>query len=151
MYTGLLHLHSFLRYVALLLLIVATYKSLTGFISKKEYTKLDNKLSLFAFISLHLQLTIGLILYFVSPIVQAGLHDMGSAMKEPSLRFWTVEHIAMMLVAITLVTIGRISSKKAADDVTKHKRQAILFLIGLLIIFMAIPWPFSSVARAWFY
>ena len=150
MYTGLLHLHSFLRYIALILLIIATLKSISGFVSKKEFSPLDNKLSLFTFISMHLQLTIGLILYFISPIVQTGLGDMGSAMKEPSLRFWTVEHISMMLVAIILVSIGRISAKKATDDNTKFKRQAILFTIGLIIIMISIPWPFSKVARPWF-
>ncbi len=150
MYTGLLHLHSFLRYIALILLIIATFKSISGFISRREFSGLDNKLSLFAFISMHLQLTIGLILYFISPIVKTGLSDMGSSMKEPSLRFWTVEHIAMMLVAIILVTVGRITAKKATNDLSKHKKQAILFSIALLIIFMAIPWPFSKVARAWF-
>ena len=150
MYTGLLHLHSFLRYVALILLIIATLKSISGFLSKKEFTNQDNKLSLFTFISMHLQLTIGLILYFISPIVKTGLSDMGSAMKEPSLRFWTVEHISMMLVAIILVSIGRISAKKASDDNAKFKRQAILFTIGLIIIMISIPWPFSKVARPWF-
>jgi hypothetical protein len=150
MYTGLLHLHSFFRYIALFLLVFTTIKFLNGFLSKKQYAPLDNKLSLFTFISMHLQLTIGLILYFISPIVHAGLADMGAAMKEPALRFWTVEHIAMMLLAIILISVGRISAKKAQDDHTKFKKQAIFFLIGLIIILVSIPWPFSKVPRPWF-
>ena len=150
MYKGLLDLHSLLRYIALLLLIITIIKSFSGWLGKKPYETLDNKLSLFTLISTHLQLLIGLVLYFISPMVQAGLSNMGMAMKDPVLRFWTVEHISLMIVAIALITIGRISSKKATDSIVKHKKTALFFLVGLLLILVSIPWPFSKVAREWF-
>ena len=150
MYTGLLHLHSALRYIVLIMLIVAIIKAFDGWLNKKLYTSADNKLSLFTLIATHTQFLIGLILYFISPLVERALSDMGAAMKETTLRFWAVEHISMMLVAVVLITIGRSSSKKVVDAVKKHKRIALFFLIGLIIILAAIPWPFNRVPRPWF-
>lgn len=150
MYTGLLHLHSALRYIVLILLVFAIIKAFAGWFGKKPYTGADDKLSLFTLISTHTQFLIGLILYFISPIVQSALSDMGSAMKEPTLRFWAVEHITMMLLAVVMITIGRSSSKKMADAIKKHQRVAIFFLIALVLILAAIPWPFSRVPRPWF-
>lgn len=150
MYTGLLHLHSALRYLVLVMLILAVIKAFAGWLNKKEYTSTDNKLALFTLIATHTQFLVGLVLYFISPIVQRALSDMGAAMKEPMLRFWAVEHIAMMLVAVVMITIGRSSSKKAIDAVKKHQRVALFFLIALILILVAIPWPFSRVPRPWF-
>jgi hypothetical protein len=132
------------------MLIVAIIKAFDGWLNKKEYTGTDNKLSLITLIVVHTQFLVGLVIYFISPLVQRALSDMGAAMKETTLRFWAVEHIAMMLVAVVLITIGRSSSKKAVDAVIKHKRIALFFLIGLIIILAAIPWPFSRVPRPWF-
>lgn len=149
MLTGLLHTHNLLRYILLILILISIIKSLSGWFGKKSYTGGDRKLTLFTMISAHLQLVLGLILYFVSPNVKAGLADMGTAMKDPGLRFWTVEHIAMMLIAITLITFGNVLSKKGKTDEAKHKRVAIFFLLALIVIFVAIPWPWSTVAREW--
>jgi len=149
MYTGLLHTHSFLRYVALILLVATVIKTFIGWQQKKEFGNLDDKLSLFSFISLHTQLLIGLILYFVSPIVQVAMGDAGAAMKNPELRYFLVEHISVMIIGIVLVSVGRIKAKKLTDDVAKHKTTFIFFAIGLLLILSRIPWPFTSVARAW--
>lgn len=152
MYTGLLHLHSFLRWIALILIVAAFVRSLMGWLNKSAYSSIDNKLSLFSLISVHLQLLIGFILYFISPIVSAGLADIGAAMKEPQLRFWTIEHISVMFFAIVLITIGRSLTKRAADDTDKHKKIALFFGFGLLLILMRIPWPFMQIGegRGWF-
>lgn len=150
MYTGLLHLHSALRYVVLALLIITIAKAFIGWFGKKDYTTGDNKLSLFTFISAHTQLLIGLILYGISPVVKSGMADMAAAMKDPIMRFWTVEHALSMVVAIIIITLGRIMSKKGTTDAAKHRRIAIYYLLALILIFSAIPWPFSAVARPWF-
>jgi hypothetical protein len=118
-------------------------------LGKKQYLPGDKKVALFTLIAAHLQLVVGLILYFVSPIVQTGLADMGAAMKDPGLRFWSVEHISMMLIAIILITVGFSSAKRGKDDETKHKRIAIFYLLALIVIFMAIPWPWSAISRGW--
>jgi len=150
MYTGLLHLHNLMRYVVFILLIIAVFQSLQGWMSKKTYTTGNNKVSLFLLISSHLQLVIGLVLYFISPIVEAARSDMGTAMKDAQLRFWAVEHIFAMILAIVLITLGRIMAKKATDDIIKFRRQSIYYLLALLLIFYAIPWPWAAISRPWF-
>jgi hypothetical protein len=150
MYIGLLHSHSALRYVVLILLIAAGLRALSGWLGKTDFKSSDKKLYLVTLIFTHLQLLIGLVLYFVSPIVDQAYADFGAAMKNQVLRFWAVEHFTVMLLAIILITIGYSSAKKVQKAVTKHKRIAIFYLIGLLLILISIPWPFSSVARSWF-
>ena len=134
MHTGLLHTHSSLRYIVLLLLVIVIVKSLRGLLNKQSYTALDNKFSLWLLIATHLQLLVGAVLYFVSPFVQFS----GSTMKDADLRYWTVEHNFMMILAIVLITIARISHKKLSTDIAKHKRLFILNTIALLIIVIAI-------------
>lgn len=147
MLTALLHTHSFLRYILLILILISIVKSFSGWLGKKQYLPGDKKFALFTLISAHLQLVVGLLLYFISPNVKIGLANMGEAMKNPELRFWTVEHILMMLISIILITVGYSLAKRAKDDAGKHKRVAIYFLLALIIIFIAIPWPWSAVAR----
>jgi hypothetical protein len=150
MYIGLLHLHSALRYVVVILLIVAILKAFAGWFGNKSYTEGDRKLALFTMISVHLQLVIGLILYFISPVVQSALTDMGAAMKDTQLRFWAIEHIATNIIGIILITIGYSTAKRASTDKAKFTRTAIFYLIGFILIMSAIPWPWSRVDRGWF-
>lgn len=134
MYTGLLHLHSTLRYIVLILLIVVIIQSLIGLLNKKAYSPLDNRMGLFLFISTHIQLLVGIILYFVSPFVQFS----GAAMKDPSTRYWLVEHNTAMIIAIVLITLARSTSKKMSDSQAKHKRMFIFNAIALVIILVTI-------------
>jgi hypothetical protein len=152
MYSLLDHAHSGLRWIALLLLIAAVFKAINGWLGKKKYLPGDRKLASFTVISIHLQLVIGLVLYFVSPTIAEALNDFGTAMKNPTLRFYGLEHSIGMLVAIIFITIASASSKRAQDDTTKHKRIAIWFGLGLILILTMIPWPFraAGIARGWF-
>lgn len=134
MYTGLLHSHSYLRYAVLILLIIVVITSLLGWLNKKPYSATDNKLSLFLFIATHLQLLLGLILYFVSPFVQFG----GSTMKDATTRYWTVEHSTVMLIAIVLITMARTTSKKMTESTAKHKRLFIFNAIALALVLAGI-------------
>src|SRR6478609_8445734 len=106
MYQSLLYTHSYIRYAVLILLIVVVITSFVGWLGKKHYTGTDNKLSLSLFIATHLQLLLGLILYIVSPFVQFS----GSTMKDKITRYWTMEHVLIMLIAIVLITVARISA-----------------------------------------
>lgn len=140
LYSPLLHTHSMLRWVALILLVIATVKFLLGWLGNKSFSAGDVKLRLFTLISIHLQLVLGLVLYFISPTVQFNDHTMSS----PTLRFWSVEHISMMLVSVVLITIGHSRSKKIADGAKQNKTLAIFFGIALVLILAAIPWPFRA-------
>ena len=148
MYTGLVHLHSAWRYVVVLLLIVSIVKAFSQWFGGNSFTATDKKIYLFTLISVHIQLLVGLVLYFISPQVQLG--DMAAAMKDPQLRFWAVEHIATNIVGIILITIGYSTAKRAAVDKAKFVRIAVFYLLGFILIMSAIPWPWSRVARGWF-
>lgn len=136
MYKFLLNIHSGLRYVVLLLIAVALFKAITGWVGKKEYTEVNRKVNLFTMISAHIQFLTGLILYFYSPFVQ--LSEMGQTMKNSMLRYWTVEHLFMMLFAIVLITIGHARSKKIIDAANKHRTISIFYGLAVLVIWVAI-------------
>ena len=136
MYSTLLGLHSGLRYLVLLLLAISLLLAIVGLFGKKPYTKTNRKLNLFAMISTHTQFLVGLILYFFSPLVNYS--NMGQAMKETMTRYWTVEHSVMMLFAIVLITLGHSRSKKAADDLNKHRSIALYYGLAVLVIVVAI-------------
>lgn len=131
MYQILKSAHSGWRYIVLLLLVVAVIKALSGWFGKKAYTEGDRKLNLFTLISAHIQLLIGFVIYFLGNWYKA---DSSNAIG----RYWKMEHISMMVVAIILITVGNSKSKKAIDGVAKHRNIAIFFGIALLIIVVAI-------------
>jgi len=130
MYNGLLLTHSLLRYFVLIALVVVIGKALLGLVNKQPYGKWDNMLGLYLFIFTHMQLLIGFILYFVSPFVKFGSETMG----DKTTRYWTVEHVTAMLIAIVLITMARTTSKRMTSDNAKHKRMLTFNVIALLIV-----------------
>ncbi|MEO5998975.1 MAG: hypothetical protein ABIN89_19550 [Chitinophagaceae bacterium] len=143
MYQGLLHLHNLLRWIILLLAVIAIIRSFSGMVSSKPFTSTDKKVGLFLMISAHLMLLIGLYQWLIGPwglknILNSG---MAAVMKDHVFRYWAVEHITGMLIAIILITIGRGVSKKTLPDKTKHKKTFWYFFIALLIILATSPWP----------
>ena len=134
MYTFFKNFHSGFRYIVFILILIAIIQSLVGWLSKKPYTDANRKMNLFAMISAHTQLLIGLVLYFISPLVQFS----GTTMKNAELRYWTVEHITMMIIAIALITVGHSRSKKATSPVAKHRAVAVFYLLGAIVIIAAI-------------
>lgn len=146
MLNGLIHAHSGIRWIVLVLLIVSVFKALLKWKSKAPYTDGDRKLSFFTMLSVHIQLLLGLALYFMSDKVVFS----GDAMKVAITRFFTAEHSLMMIVAIALVTIGYVKAKKAADEVKKFSLTFWYNLIALLIVLAFIPWPFRGFGSGWF-
>ncbi|PZR40060.1 MAG: cytochrome B [Azospira oryzae] len=130
----LLLLHSLFRYFVMALLIIVIVRSFTGWQSKREFNGSDNKFSLFLLITTHIQFLLGLVLYFVSPIVIKS----GASMKDPIARYWFAEHITIMLIAIVLITVARSTSKRLTDSTAKHKRLFVLNTIALVVIIAAI-------------
>ncbi len=142
---ALIHTHSGLRWVVLLLLLVAIGRAITRK-SGGVYEKSDKMINLFTMISLHIQLLLGLILYFTSPKVAF----VEGWMKVSQLRFYGMEHIAVMVIAIAVITIGRKKAEKAANPALKHQKIAVWYTIGLLLILASIPWPFRNLGAGWF-
>jgi len=128
MYPLLLLTHSFMRYFIVILLLIVIIRSLLGLINKSPFKRIEVKIALFLLICTHTQLILGLVLYFVSDAVQFGPETM------KTYRYWTVEHIFGMLVAITLITLAWTTAKRAPDDATKFKRLFIFNTLALAII-----------------
>jgi len=114
--------------------------------SNAPFTEGDRKLNLFTMISAHVQLLLGLALFFTSTKVNFS----GDAMKDSVQRFFTAEHSVMMILAIILITVGYIKSKKALEEVKKFKIAFTYFAIALLVLLAGIPWPFRNLGAAWF-
>ncbi len=146
----LLVLHDLVRWLILLFGLWTLISAINGLAAKRNYTIADNRANFFFMLSMDIQLLIGLILYF-SGVWFDRLKHLGDNMKDPTLRFFTIEHGLLMIIAWILVHAGRISVKKAATPQSKFKKSLIYFGIALLLILIAIPWPFrEAVARPWF-
>jgi hypothetical protein len=145
MYEILKHTHSGLRWVALILILLAIYNSITA----KEFNKREKLINLFSMVSLHTQLILGLILYFISDKVKF----FDGWMKEPTgiYRFYGMEHLAGMVIAIALITVGYVKSKKGNSPAEIYKPIKLFYIIGLILILASIPWPFrANLGGAWF-
>jgi hypothetical protein len=141
-YTITLHSHSGLRWIALLLAVAVVVKSLIGLFGGGKYQKLDNILAASYVGTMHLQLLLGLVLYFfLSPIAaEARSAGFGVMMSESELRFWGMEHFVVMVLAVVAAQIGRSISKKAEDASVKFRFQSIYMGISLLLMLLGIPW-----------
>lgn len=135
-------IHSKWAYLVLLVLILATLNALIKFFGDKEFDAKDFRISLFALITMHIQLLIGIVLYFMkdyfSVIEQVG--GMGEVMKNSALRNLIVEHPLTMIIAVALVTVGYSKHKKKLTSRPKFKLLAIFYTIALLLVLAKIPW-----------
>jgi heme A synthase len=142
MYTGLFHFHSFWAYLVLLVVGLATINALAGYFTKRSYSPNDFRISLFALIASHIQLLLGIVLFFKSPKIlwfQDNL-DVGTIMKDPLLRLYNVEHPTLMIIAVVLITMGYSKHKKKLSSTPKLKTLAIFYTLALIAILLMIPW-----------
>ena len=152
LYFIVLTLHSFVRWVLVIVAVVAVVRAFAGWLGKKEWTALDSRLGVLLSSSADLQMLLGLILYiFLSPLTQAAFKDFGAAMSDPVLRYWGVEHIFMLFAAVVLIHVGQAMAKRA-EAALKYKWVAIFFGLAALAMLVSIPWPFLPVGsgRPWF-
>lgn len=152
LYSALVHTHSVGRWIVLLLLIFAILNSLIA--GNRPYIRTDNRLGLLLTIAADLMLLIGIYLWFTGPWGYKQIEARGFAeiMKDPTARFFVVEHMTGMLISIILIHIGKAQGRKAISDRAKHRRTMIFYLVALLIILASIPWPFREIgaARGWY-
>ncbi len=143
---ALLDLHSLLRWVILALLILSIVKAYTGWHNQRAFTPADRRVWLFTLIASHITLLIGLYQWlwgrygFLKITVPQG----ESVMTNSFFRFFWVEHPLFMLLAVALITLGNGMAKKNLPDTAKFKRAFWLFVVALLMILVAIPWPFRA-------
>jgi NADH:ubiquinone oxidoreductase subunit 2 (subunit N) len=136
MYPFIQKFHSGWAYLALLLLVVSVVVAALGFFSKKEFTAGNRKIALFALIGTHIQLLVGLVLYFQSPLGFALLGEM----KDKAIRLTSLEHPLINIIAIVLITIGWSKHKRGQDSQAKFKSIFVFYGLGLLLILSRIPW-----------
>lgn len=141
MYYFLLSLHSLVRWLVLLSLLVSLCMAYRGLIRKTIFGPAVNKVRHWTATIAHIQMLIGMTLYFQSPIVKTAVADGNEAMLANNL-FFRYLHISLMLISIVVITIGSAKAKRAATDPDKYTTMLRWFAAGLIIILLAIPWPF---------
>ena len=138
------HAHSGLRWVAIILLLLAIVNAFTA----KSFEKKHKMINLFTMITLHTQLIIGLVQYFIT---SGKVKFFDGWMKEAAFRFYGMEHLMGMLIAIVLITVGYSKSKRGTTDSEKFKPIKLFYLIGFILIIASIPWPFrTALGGSWF-
>lgn len=143
MYPTLLASHSLVRWLVLAALLIAIGYAYNGWLSKRKFSRFDNAVRHWAATIAQVQLILGLWLYVISPFTHHFLRGFSGSIHQRDLRFFGMEHSLMMVVAVVLITIGAVTSKRTATDSGKFKSIAIWYTIGLLIILASIPWAFS--------
>lgn len=150
-YPFLLAVHSWIRWLVLAALLSSSIRAYRGWLGGYRYTPVDEKLRLGTLAMLWLQLAAGLWLYGLSPIVHYFYRNFPEAVHLDNIRFFGMEHITMMTIAIFILTLGGIRAGRQPTDKRKFRAMAIWFTIGLLLIFISIPWKFSPfTARPYF-
>lgn len=145
MYEVIQIVHSYWAYLVLLVLVLATFNAIFKTLAKKPFEAPDFRVSLFTLIVSHLQLLIGLVLYFVQPYFSAfSEQGMGAVMKDSNLRLYLVEHPLTMIISVALITVGYSKHKKKLSSNKKFRTIAIFYALALLLVLSRIPW------QAWF-
>ena len=153
LYEVMRHIHSVGRWIVLLLLLFAIFNSLIA--GRRPFIKSDNRLGLLLMIFADIMLLIGIYLYFVGPFGYKTFQkysNVGDLMRNSTDRFYAIEHMVGMLIAIVLIHIGKAQARKPMSDRAKHRRTMIFYLLALLIILVSIPWPFREIGagRGWY-
>ncbi|TSJ47930.1 hypothetical protein [Fluviicola chungangensis] len=143
MYSTLIFLHSLTRWLVVISLIYAVYRGYTGLKFRKPFSKTDNAVRHWTATITHVQLIIGILVYVQSPAVKYFWKHTGEALRNWDVTFYSLVHALIMLLAIVIVTIGSAKAKRMESDSAKFKTMLLWFLLAFLLIFSAIPWPFS--------
>lgn len=148
MYGIVLNVHSWLRWVVLIAMLWTILRAVLP--GPRAWTPADDRSLRLSVLSLDVQFLLGLLLYFVlSPFTREAMSDMGAAMRSSGLRFFAVEHVAGMLIAIALAHVGAVRIRKAVPE-RRHRLAAIFFVLALLAVLASIPWPGLPAGRPLF-
>ena len=142
MYNFALAAHSVLRWIILLLGLLAIARALSGLATRRPWSRADDRGFAFLIRALDLQMLIGLIIFFgLSPITWEGMRAIGAAMGNVGLRFYTVEHPVGMIIGITLAHVAERKIRATTDDVRRHRLAVIFLTLAFVVILASIPWP----------
>ncbi|MDB5269833.1 MAG: hypothetical protein JWP58_2873 [Hymenobacter sp.] len=150
MYQTLLVLHSWSRWFVLVFGLIAVYRAYVGYSGRRPFVSADNGMSAAFSGFMWLQVIIGLGLYFgLSPVGLNAMKQAG-AMKDPTARFFGMEHVVVMILAAIVAQVGRIAVKKTGDDTQKHRKALLYFGVALVLVLLMIPWGIWNPARPLF-
>jgi hypothetical protein len=136
----LLALHSYWRWAVLLAAGVALIVAVAGLTGRRPFAPWGRKAGVLYVTALDMQFVLGLLLYAASPLTRIALSDMASAMRIKELRFFAVEHLILMLLAVAVAHIGSVRAKHAPDDKTKYRRTFVWYAASLVLLVVGIPW-----------
>ncbi|MFB6454961.1 hypothetical protein ACE38W_06790 [Chitinophaga sp. Hz27] len=151
MYPVLLSIHSLIRWVVVVSMALSLITAWQGMRSNRSFTARDVLLRRVTVASVHIQLVLGLWLYFISPVVHYFLANFSTAVHMREIRFFGMEHITMMMTSVVLITIGASKSRRKATDKEKFRTIAIWYSIAFIIMFFSIPWAFSPLTHRPFF
>jgi len=141
MYPVVLALHNIFRWIVVVAAILALVRAYRGWLRKSDWNNADRRVGVFFTVSMDIQLLLGLLLYvFFSPITRTALSDIGAAMGDPGARFFALEHLFYMFLAVVFAHLGNTFAKKAAQAADKHRRAAIWYTLAILAILLGMPW-----------
>ncbi len=149
MYPIFLTLHSIVRWLVVISAVLVLARMYGGLFSRRSWTAADDRAGMIFTMLLDLQALLGIILYvFLSPTTTAFLAGQ-TGMSNSLARYFGVEHVFMMVIALVVAHVGRSLAKKGATNAWKFRRGAIFFTVSVLLILFAIPWPFLPAGRPW--
>ena len=147
MYSTLIFLHSLVRWLVVISLVYAIYRAYVGFKGQKRFSKTDNSIRHWTATIAHVQLIIGILVYTQSPSIKYFWKHTKEALQNWDVTFYSLIHAVMMLLVIVVLTIGSAKSKRMEKDSDKFRTMLLWFFIAFLLIFMAVPWPFSPLSN----
>ena len=150
-YAIVLFAHSWIRWLVVALALALVGTSMWGWLRRRPWGLGHDRLHFSFILAVDLQLGLGLLLYLgVSPLTRAFLADPGGNLAVRDLRFFGLEHITMMLLAVGVAHVGRMLARRTDEDPRRHRAAAVAGVVFLLLVLVAVPWPFAMVARPWF-
>ncbi|MNJ91954.1 hypothetical protein D3C87_96090 [compost metagenome] len=146
MYSTLVFLHSLTRWFVVVSLVYAIWRAYSGWRSQRTFSKADNALRHWTATIAHIQLIFGILLYMQSPAVKYFWKHTKDALHNWDVTFYSLVHSLLMLSAIVVLTIGSAKAKRMSTDGEKFKTMFVWFLVAFIVLFVAIPWPFSPLS-----
>jgi len=146
MYSALLYLHNTTRWLLLAAMAISLYRSYKGFTNHKYFIKKDNRIRQYTAAIAHTQLLLGIMLYSQSPLVRYFWQHKAEAIRQKEAVFFSLAHSLTMFISVILITIGSSLAKRKVTDKEKHNTILYWYGIAMLLIIIAIPWPFSPFA-----
>ncbi len=151
MYQTFIFLHSFFRWFVVLSLCCALARTISGCITGRSFSKTDNTIRHWTATIAHIQLVLGIMVYIKSPVVGYFRMHFSEAVKEWDTLFFALVHALVMLAAVVMVTIGSALTRRKTTDKEKFRTMLFWYSIAFILIFLAIPWPFSPLAQRPYY